>query len=444
MPEPRPALTVVEGGAGRPRLLPAAELMALGTGLTFTMTLLAGLGAWRRELPAFQALMAVAFAFYGLALARLSRYAALPHAGLAVFAVALAARAALLPVPPSLSDDVYRYVWEGRVLAAGRDPYREAPAAPALSDLRDSVIYPRVNHPQLAAIYPPLALAGFAAVARVSATVGAIKAWVILHDLALTLVLMAWLASAGQPVVAAIAYAWNPLVLAEYAGSGHHEPTALLWMAAAFLWAPRRPVLSGLSLAVASLVRLAPLVALPALWVRWPWRARLACLVPLGAGLAFYGAETRGADSGLRAYWSSWRNNELVFHGLERLVGFATARAIAIGVVVVVIAVGLARRWTAPRVTQWAARAGSLVTPVLHPWYLGWVLMFEPFTRSLPWLVGSFMALMAYGVLASPPEGGGFHLSLAWRAVEYGVPFLIAVPWTLSRRRRPSGPLHVP
>src|SRR5262245_50995840 len=115
MAAPPPELRVIRG-RGRRSVGPAFELVALGAGLTLTMALLARLPSWYHALGTFQSLVAVAFAFYGLALLSLRRVADLPGVGLAVFAVALAARVALLPVHPSLSGDAFRYVWEGRAV----------------------------------------------------------------------------------------------------------------------------------------------------------------------------------------------------------------------------------------------------------------------------------------------------------------------------------------
>jgi len=212
----RPPLRLIEGGGPRVSLAPAIEFAALGAGLTLVAALLGRLPSWFHNLGTFQSLYALAFAFFGLALARIRRYEHLPHAGLAVLAVAVAARLALLPAAPSLSGDIYRYVWEGRVLLHGGNPYQQSPDDPALAALRDRVIYPGINHKDLATIYPPLAEAGFALVALVSPTVAAFKAWNMLHDLALVLVLMAWALARGASPVLVIAYAWNPLVLVEY------------------------------------------------------------------------------------------------------------------------------------------------------------------------------------------------------------------------------------
>jgi hypothetical protein len=438
---PRPPLRLIAGG-GRAR--PAAhlplELAGLGTALVVTIVLLARLPSWSAELGRFQALHAVAFALYAVALRSALRGGDLRHGGLTVLWVALAARVALLPVTPTLSGDLYRYVWEGRVVAHGLDPYHLSPRHPALAPLRDDTVYPRVNHPELATIYPPLAIGGFALVARLSGAPWAMKLWVVVHDLAVVLALLAWMRARGAPATAVIAYAWNPLVLVEYAGSGHNDPTALVWLVLAFLWMERRPTLSALALATGALVKLAPLLALPFLIRRWPWRARLIAVAVLGAGLALFWAETRGADSGLTAYWRAWRNNDLVFHALLAATGgFERARGAAL---LIVAAVGAWAWWRgrgAEDATRLSTRASFLVGPVAHPWYLGWVLLFEPLGPSAPWVLLSLTAVLSYGVLAPPLEGGDFHLSLGWRGVEYGVPALVALVLAWGRRARRPG-----
>ncbi|HMH94225.1 MAG TPA: hypothetical protein VK586_24480, partial [Streptosporangiaceae bacterium] len=54
----------------------------------------------------------------------------------------IAVQLAALSAPPRTSDDLYRYIWDGRVQAAGIDPYRYVPAAPQLERLRDPSLWP--------------------------------------------------------------------------------------------------------------------------------------------------------------------------------------------------------------------------------------------------------------------------------------------------------------
>lgn len=432
----RPRLELIEGGAARPRQPrgPALELLALGTGVTLAAVLLARMPSWRAELGTFQALFAAGFAFYAVAVWRSTRDAP-PIAPSVVLAVALAARVALLPVTPSLADDIYRSVWEGRVLAAGHDPYRLSPLAPELESLRDQTVFPRIDHPELASIRPPLALAGEALVARISSTIWAMKSWILLHDLALVWLLVFWVRGRGLDATAAIAYAWCPLVLTEFAGSGHHDPTAMVWMVAALMYAVRRPMFSAVALSVAALTHLLPILALPFVWRSWTWRARIVALVVIGLGLGVYFFETLGSSSGLAASTRVWANNALLFHYLAAWIGDPLrALGLAAGLVAVLVVSLAWRRVVAPEATRAALRGAWIASPVAHPWSFGWAMVLEPLGRSPGWVLLSLTCILAYGLFAPLAEGEG--LSLGGRWIEYGIPLTVAAIFAIARRRR--------
>jgi hypothetical protein len=195
-------------------------------------------------------------------------------------------------------------------------------------------------------------------------------------------------------------------------------------------------VVSAAALAIGTLVKLAPVVALPFLWRGWTWRARIVALALLGAGLGWFALETRGADSGLTAYWRSWSNNELLFHYLAVWVGDPIrTRWLALGLVGLVV-VSLTWRRVAPELaTRAALRAGLIVSPVAHPWYFGWVMVLEPLGRSPGWLLLSLTCVLSYGLFGPPAEGGSFHLPLGWRWLEYGLPLAAAAGVAGVRRR---------
>ncbi len=440
MTRPGPALKLVEGGLGRAGgVARAFEFAAVGVAFALAIAALARLPGWFWSLGAFQARYGVAFALYLVALAGLSRWERLPRVGLAVFAVALATRALLVPLPPSLSGDVFRYVWEGRVTVSGGNPYREAPDDPALTALRDRDVWEGVNHKSLSTIYPPLAEAGYALIAALAPGVVAMKAWVGAHDLALVAALIWALRRRGRSPAWALVYAWNPLVLVEYAGTGHNDPTALLWLVLAIEWREDRPVASALALAAGALTKLAPLVALPFLWRRWPWRARIAAAVPLVLGLAWFARETHHTYSGLAAYWGAWRNNELLFAAFERVSGgFAGARALGLGLTAGVAAAAWFRRWSPEAAVGGTFAAALLTSPVVHPWYLGWLLALAPFRPGAFAVAWSLTLVLNYGAFATPPEGRGHHPPLGVRAIEYGVPAACALLVAWRRRVRPG------
>ena len=82
--------------------------------------------------------------------------------------------------PPFLSTDIFRYVWDGRVQAAGINPYRYIPADPHLAFLRDLDIYPHINRRSYAhTIYPPGAQMLFLLITRIGASVRWMKAGMV-------------------------------------------------------------------------------------------------------------------------------------------------------------------------------------------------------------------------------------------------------------------------
>src|SRR5207248_1841192 len=179
--------------------------------------------------------------------------------------------------PPYLSDDIYRYIWDGRVQAAGINPYRYLPADSALAQLQDDKIYPRINRKDYArTIYPPVAEAVFFLTTRISESVTWMKATTVLFEALAVWALAQLLASFGLPRQRILLYAWHPLTVWEFAGSGHADSIAIAFISFALLARRRNAeVATGLALASATLVKLFPIVLLPALYRRGSWKMPL-------------------------------------------------------------------------------------------------------------------------------------------------------------------------
>ncbi|MBX9699379.1 MAG: glycosyltransferase 87 family protein [Acetobacteraceae bacterium] len=198
-----------------------------------------------------------------------------------IAAVAVALRLALLPVAPHLSTDAYRYVWDGRVQAAGINPYRHIPEDPALAALRDEAIYPNINRRDVAVtIYPPGAQLLFLGVAGLGGGLTAMRLALLGCEAVVVAVLLAMLARFGLPSTRVLAYAWHPLAVWEIAGSGHVD-AAMLALVMLGLWVgvvAGRRVAGAALLAVATLVKPFALLCLPAVWRPWDWRAPAAAV----------------------------------------------------------------------------------------------------------------------------------------------------------------------
>lgn len=192
-------------------------------------------------------------------------------------------RLSILFSPPYLSDDVYRYVWDGRVQAAAINPYRYIPADQSLVSLRDEKIYPKINRREYArTIYPPVAEAVFFLTTRLSESVTWMKATMIGFEALAIWAIIQLLASFGLARQRVLIYAWHPLVVWEFAGSGHLDAIAIAFIALALL-AHRKnaDIATGVALAGATLVKFFPLVLLPALYKRWSWKLPLAFTITI-------------------------------------------------------------------------------------------------------------------------------------------------------------------
>ena len=221
-----------------------------------------------------------------------------------IFSIAVAMRVVLLLIEPLLSTDIYRYVWDGRVLASGINPYHFVPADPALSALRDQAIYPHIDRADYAVtIYPPVAQAFFFLVTRLGETVTTMKLAFIGCEAATTFVIWSLLKRLGKPVTRIVAYLWLPLPMWEIANSGHIDALMVaLMMFGIWLALRALPLRAAVVVALAALAKPFALFALPPLWRAWNWKmpvlviAVLAlCYVPyLSVGTGVFGFLTTG------------------------------------------------------------------------------------------------------------------------------------------------------
>ena len=361
-----------------------------------------------------------------------------------LFAGALVFRALLVPLPPVLSGDVYRYVWEGRVQGSGVNPYVHAPADPALAALRDAD-WGRINHPELTAIYPPLAQLVFRGLAACGGVTWFKTAFVLL-DLGVIALLGAALRRRGAPLAPLALYAWNPLPVIEVAGSGHMEPLALLFLVAAVAWAPSRPARAWLALGCCIVVKFAGVVVAPLVArarLPRPWVLGVTVLGMIAFTLPY--ADAGGAlFASLRLYAAKWRFNDLLFAPLVGLWGsLARAKVTAALLAVLVMGVLMFRRVVLERAAPLLLGATLLLSPTIHPWYLLWAVVFLPLAPCAPLLLWSGSILFAYLFvlpLGTMPVFPAQH----WlpRALEVTPP-LLGVGWewqrARSRRVRPCG-----
>ena len=204
-------------------------------------------GAW--SLPLIVGIWGASWIVAGLVTLRLPRRQAV---GL-ILAAGLGIRLAALAGPPTTSDDLFRYSWDGHVQAVGIDPYAEPPSASQLSGLRDPWLWPdaagcssiakpvgctRINRPDARTIYPPVAEAWFAGVYRVAGLGAHHKAWqvagLLTETATLGLLVVALRRWKRDPRWLAL-YALCPAPVLEVVNNGHVDGLAVVFVVAAMV-----------------------------------------------------------------------------------------------------------------------------------------------------------------------------------------------------------------
>ncbi|MBX3249929.1 MAG: hypothetical protein KF901_22315 [Myxococcales bacterium] len=351
--------------------------------------------------------------------------------------LAALAGAPLVFAPGALSDDLYRFLWDAKVAAAGLDPYAFAPSDAQLASLRDAS-WANVNHPDIPTVYPAGAQLLFLLGRALTDGPAGPRALALLGHLVVALVL-----ARRGPTGSDAAWALNPLALSESALGGHVDVfVGLALLGAGVALVERRLPRATVFAMAAAAVKLVGLVALP-----FVARDRRALLLALALAALIAWPLTRAGDGsgvpgGFGNYARRWSGNAgvhlLLASGAERaLVAVAgdhagrvrvdalrpvlsrlagrpldprasftaekkpvhdvavfeahvaaslVARAVAL-LLAVWLAFMLARRVRRGLDAAVALRAlvlaVLLLAPQMHPWYLLWVLPLELAVRDV-------------------------------------------------------------
>ncbi len=355
-------------------------------------------------------------------------------------------RVTLWPLVPTLSNDLYRYRWDGKAQLRGLNPYLVQPDDPKFDDLLNlndnyEVRMPAMDMPT---IYPPLAEQVFKYTARYLPATAAFKLPMELCDIVVMILLAIWLRAEGGRAYQLVIYAWNPLVVIEFAGSGHSDALALAALVGAFLIIKSRRTVSTLLLAVATLLKSFPILLFP-LWLRrngWPRSARAwlegAASAALAAICAWpYRAALHQIPITMATFEKNWQDNNASLYTMLKIFSDSHEFAAGIGVGV---AVGLAI-WAALRKIE-PTRAAFLIlgavllfSPNAYPWYFTWVIPFLCFRPNPAWLLLTILQFLSYKVLIEYQDYGIFNFDPRYLALTY-IPFYAVLLWQVLRKDR--------
>lgn len=331
---------------------------------------------------------------------------------------ALVLRAMLLPLPPGLSHDSWRYLWDARVILHGYSPYVYAPGDNVLLPLRDALIFGNSRFRNVPTIYPPGAEAIYVlSYLLAPSNLFVLKGIFIGFDMLTCSALALLLAHRGLDPRRIILYAWCPLPIVEFAIQGHVDVIVITFTVLAVLAATSNRkgarLLTGILIGLATLTKLYPILLLVVLLRRKDWALLSACCTTIilgylpflilghGQVLGFFFAYA--AEQGLNAGIT-----QLVVQGISILLSLTLATTLVIEHIVDVVLLGtvslivlvqrLRGRISPESATLLLIAIFLSISSHVFPWYT---------TALLPWVV------MLVGPLWKI-DGKGIAIATAW------------------------------
>lgn len=355
---------------------------------------------------------------------------------------AFAFRLALLGMTPNLSDDFYRFFWDGNLLATVQNPYLVLP-----SEHPDWPLFRQLNSPNFYTVYPPLhqaltALGPWLFPGSLSGQIVVLRLEILLAEIGTVWLLLRLLDRYGLPRENALLYALNPLVVVELTGNLHLEGVMLaLLLLAVFLLEKKQWIGAAVSWGAAVAVKLVPLVFLPLLVRRLGWGRAIgfAAVVAVVNALLFAPFFSwklvENVASSLGLYFQKFEFNASVYYLVRaagyRITGYnviANAGPLLAGAALVLMA--LVVRWHERQPVRPAGVAFfaalllmhtaylALATTV-HPWYLTSLVGYAAFTRFRYAVVWSAVAVLSYAAYGGPGVRENFWLLTLEYAVVY-------------------------
>jgi alpha-1,6-mannosyltransferase len=408
--------------------------------------------------PHFMASLTVAGVAYLLAIREFFTIPAFPKR-IVIIGLILAGvwHVVFLRLSPGVDDDIHRYVWDGRLQRLGYNPYLVAPSDPAVKELHTPETV-TVNNAELPTLYPPGAELFFRAITAIHESTFALKIAFVVCDFAIAIVLLDILRGTGQPAQLVLAYAWNPLLAIEVAGTGHIDIVGALLLVISIAalvrkWRPIAAVTFGLAVAVKFL----PIVLLPLYWKRIRIRDAVVAAGVVALLYVPFLEHGRVPLGSLATYISGFRFNGPMFAilhqvappqllaGFAVLAGFATAiwfRKKALTTEGTELHRGDATevrldKFMSLEAFAWPMAASLVCAPVVFPWYLLWLLPFLASPSTLLIIVWTVAVIPVYVQWHLRAVTGVWGTLPVWvMLVEYGCVAIVAALFVSLRPTR--------
>lgn len=351
---------------------------------------------------------------------------------------------------PALSDDFYRFVWDGRIQQLGFNPFDFTPAQfiKQHSDPLLHNIFPYLNSPDYYSVYPQICQSIFKIASGIAGdslyqTVIVLKSAIFLSELGTILLLKKLLSARINAKSLQLIYILNPLVIIELSGNIHFEAFMIFFMLLAVWLINHQKYISSVgALSLAIQAKLLPLIFIPLLFrqigLKKTLNYAIVCLIITAAlSLILLNSTERFAHfaESLRLYYGKFEFNGS-FYLLLRSIGqmiLSYNPIAALSKIMIVLALS-GMIWVYYRKLEllsgifWLLAIYLAFSAVVHPWYLTPLVAFSAFIRLRFALIWSAMIPLSYYTYNRTPYSENYWLT----GIEYlfVVGFLI---WELNK-----------
>jgi len=336
-----------------------------------------------------------------------------------------------------LSNDLYRYYWDGKLLSSGVNPYTYPPDAVELIAFRDEY-WGLIFNRDVPTGYPPLAEGLFAVAYWIAPNPWVLQLFAVLASLGTVVLLMSVLRCLGMDERRSLLYGWSPLVALEFANSAHLDVYALLFMCAALLFMLKhKKTPSAIGLALGGLIKLYPVLLMP-LWVSH-WRKKdwlafflvfgLPWLLLLPGGTPFKGLWTFANHGDFNSSLYGLIQYVVDLVSKSENTQFYVRGAIFIFLAVFSLVVWMRQRKCTEIIVGWKA-AGTIFgvflifSPIVQPWYVIWMVVFTVIEGYFSWLVLSVTVIFARHIYINYEQIGVLEESW-WVSLVVWTPFFV-------------------
>jgi hypothetical protein len=345
--------------------------------------------------------------------------------------VSLLVQLSFLNLTPIGSDDVYRYMWDGKVQSSGIDPYRYTPNDAALDSLHSSLIPASVNHPDMKSVYFPVTQWLFYAAYSLSQeSIWGFKLLLLLAQIATVVALFILLKKLRIPAKYLLLFALCPLPLLQFGLDAHIDAVGLpLLIFGLALYLDSSKTLAYVLFALSISIKPVALLLLPVLFLRERGFREKATvlLVPsvILAGQFLPYVFTSNPFEALFTFASHWTFNGVVFETLNLYYNNnQTSRLLCAALLVVVLLPLYRSKKDVPDVLYYSVILLLLFSPVVHPWYVAWLTVLLPFARRWSGIVYSASASLTAYTIVQFKLYGNWEQSALVLALEY-IPVII-------------------